>query len=67
MKTLTRNECAQFLLTHDRYTILTHRRPDGDTIGSSAALCLGLRPLGKTAQVLKTGRSPSVFGGSMRG
>lgn len=52
MKTLTRNETAQFLLQHDNYTILSHRRPDGDTIGSSAALCLGLRKMGKTAHVL---------------
>lgn len=53
MKILTRNECAQFLLTHDHFTILSHRRPDGDTIGSSAALCRGLRQLGKTAHVLE--------------
>ncbi len=52
MKTLTRNDCAQYLLQHDNYCILTHRRPDGDTIGSSAALCLGLRQLGKKAHVL---------------
>jgi len=52
MKKLTRNETAQFLLNQDHYTILSHRRPDGDTIGSSAALCLGLRQLGKTAHVL---------------
>ena len=52
MKTLTRNECAAYLLNHDHYTILSHRRPDGDTIGSTAALCLGLRQLGKTAHVL---------------
>ena len=52
MKILTRNETARFLLEHDRYVILSHRRPDGDTIGSSAALCLGLRQLGKTAHVL---------------
>lgn len=52
MKIVTRNDCARFLLEHDHYTILTHRRPDGDTIGSSAALCLGLRSLGKTAHVL---------------
>ena len=52
MKTLTRNETAQFLLQHDNYIILSHRRPDGDTIGSSAALCLGLRSMGKTAHVL---------------
>ena len=53
MKTLTRNECARFLMEHDHFTILSHRRPDGDTIGSSAALCLGLRQLGKTAHVLE--------------
>ena len=52
MKILTRNECAAFLREHDNYVILSHRRPDGDTIGSSAALCLGLRQLGKTAHVL---------------
>ena len=52
MKILTRNETAVFLLNHDNYTILSHRRPDGDTIGSTAALCLGLRQLGKKAHVL---------------
>ena len=52
MKILTRNETAQYLLSHDNYCILSHRRPDGDTIGSTAALCLGLRQLGKTAHVL---------------
>ena len=52
MKSLTRNETAQYLLSHDNYCILSHRRPDGDTIGSTAALCLGLRQLGKTAHVL---------------
>ncbi len=52
MMTLTRSETARFLKDHDNYLILSHRRPDGDTIGSSAALCLGLRQLGKTAHVL---------------
>ena len=53
MMTLTRAETARFLLERDHYTILTHCRPDGDTTGSAAALCLGLRQLGKTAHVLK--------------
>ena len=57
MKTLTRNECAEYLLNHDNYCILSHRRPDGDTLGSTAALCLGLRQLGKTAHVL---RNPEI-------
>ena len=52
MKNLTRSETARILLAHDQYTIVTHRRPDGDTIGSSAALCMGLRQLGKTAHIL---------------
>ena len=50
--TMTLNECAAWLLEHDNYCILTHARPDGDTIGSATALCVGLRLLGKTAHVL---------------
>ena len=53
MKTLTRSEAAAFLRSHDSYCILTHRRPDGDTLGSSAALCRILRSLGKTAHILQ--------------
>ena len=49
---LTRNETARVLRDNNRFLILTHRRPDGDTLGSAAALCLGLRLLGKTAWVL---------------
>ena len=43
---MTRNECARYLAEHDNYLILTHRRPDGDTLGSAAVLCRGLRSLG---------------------
>ena len=57
MKKLRIKETADFLLAHDNYAILTHRRPDGDTIGSSAALCRALRKLGKTAHVI---RNPEV-------
>lgn len=53
MKQLTLNETAAFLLANDDYVILTHRRPDGDTIGCAAALCGGLRRLGKRASVLE--------------
>lgn len=61
MKILTRNECAQYLLSHDNYCILSHRRPDGDTLGSTAALCLGLRQLGKTAHVLHNPETTERF------
>ena len=57
MKILTKSEAAAYLLNHDNYTILSHRRPDGDTLGSTAALCLGLRQLGKRAHVL---RNPEI-------
>ena len=53
MNILTRTETADFLKANDRYLILTHTRPDGDTVGSAAALCLGLRAMGKTAHVLE--------------
>ena len=53
MKHLTISETAAFLRKHDNYTILTHRRPDGDTVGSAIALCRGLRKLGKTAAIYK--------------
>lgn len=46
-------ETLRLLQTHARFVILTHIRPDGDTLGSAAALCLGLRSLGKEAWVLK--------------
>ena len=50
---MTRNECAKWLMERDNFLILTHTRPDGDTIGSASTLCLGLRQLGKTAHLLE--------------
>lgn len=52
---MTRNECARYLAEHDNFCILTHTRPDGDTIGSASALCVALRQLGKTAYLLENG------------
>ena len=50
--TLTTEETADWLRTRDNYLILTHRRPDGDTIGCAGALAQGLREHGKKAYVL---------------
>ena len=61
MKQLTIREAADFLLRNDNYVLLTHRRPDGDTIGSAAALCAGLRSLGKTAHVLENPQFTEKF------
>ena len=49
---LTVSETAALLRTFDNILILTHIRPDGDTVGCAAALCAGLRALGKTAYLL---------------
>lgn len=48
---LTLAEAAEYLRTHDDYLLLSHRRPDGDTVGCCAALCLALRAVGKRAWV----------------
>ncbi len=37
------------LMERDEFLILSHIRPDGDTLGSGAALCHALRRAGKTA------------------
>lgn len=52
MKKLSRSEVGAFLRDGDHFGILTHRRPDGDTLGSAAALCRGLRAMGKRAWIL---------------
>lgn len=59
MQILTRHEAAAFLAAHDGFAILTHRRPDGDTLGSAALLCRGLRQLGKTAHIVE---NPEITG-----
>lgn len=52
MTDLTVAETAALLQRFDDVLILTHVRPDGDTVGCAAALCLGLRALGKQAYLL---------------
>ena len=43
------SETAKLFLSKDNFLILTHKNPDGDTLGSAAALCSALRRAGKTA------------------
>ena len=54
-------EVARFLREHDNYLILTHKRPDGDTIGCAAALFELLRGLGKTAWLLPSLDATRLF------
>lgn len=42
-------DCAALLAGQDQILLVTHRNPDGDTMGSAAALCSALRRMGKTA------------------
>lgn len=43
------SEAAKLFLAKDNFLLLTHKNPDGDTLGSAAALCSALRRGGKTA------------------
>ena len=58
---LTIAEAAAFLRSCDNVLILTHIRPDGDTVGCAAGLCIALRQLGKTAHVLHDPGTSGIF------
>ena len=58
---------TDFLRQQDDFLILTHCRPDGDTVGSAAALCRGLRQLGKTAFVLENPEITPKYAGLLAG
>jgi ribosome-binding factor A len=53
MKTdMTIRETADWLKARDNFLVLTHLRPDGDTLGCAAGLVQGLGRAGKTAYIL---------------
>jgi phosphoesterase RecJ-like protein len=49
---------ADALRAGQRFVISSHTRPDGDSIGSSVALALALRAIGKTAEVVHADPAP---------
>ena len=49
---LSARGAAGYLEALDNVLLLTHVRPDGDTIGSAAALCRALRDCGQTGYLL---------------
>ncbi len=51
MKNINVKECAALLKEYDNYLILSHRSPDGDTLGSAFALKRALDLLGKKSMV----------------
>ncbi len=51
----------------DRFLILTHKRPDGDTIGCAVGLCALLRQVGKTAWILPNPDVTALFAPYLEG
>lgn len=65
MKTV--KEAARWLQERDHFLILTHRRPDGDAVGSAVALCLGLRSVGKDARIWANPQFTARYAGRLKG
>ena len=61
------SETAALLAAQDHILILTHKRPDGDTIGCAAGLCRALRALGKTAYALPSLDATTLLAGYLDG
>src|SRR5436853_2464272 len=49
---------ADALRRHDRFLVVTHENPDGDSLGSMLAVSLALRQLGKHAVMYLPGETP---------
>lgn len=54
-------KAAEILKSADNILILTHKSPDGDTIGSAFGLCRALLKLGKKAKVICNDEFPKKF------
>ena len=55
---ISAKEAAELLLSLERPTVLMHVRPDGDTVGSAAALALIFKALGKNATLASSDPIP---------
>lgn len=58
---ISANEAAKLLIENDKYLILTHAHPDGDTLGSAFALNSALRSMGKQSNVICGDEIPHKF------
>mgnify|MGYP004525173251 FL=1 len=58
---LSVSRAAELLMQRDNITLLCHRRPDGDTVGSAFALYYALRTLGKEVRVLCADPLPKLY------
>lgn len=64
---MTELQAAQWLRERDNFLLLTHVRPDGDTLGSASALALALQKLGKRAWVGYNSGVTETYAGYMEG
>lgn len=55
------SRAAEILMQRDNITLLCHRRPDGDTVGSAFALYYALQMLGKEVRVLCADPLPEMY------
>ena len=55
------NEINGIFEANDDFVILTHKSPDGDTLGTGFALCYYLREMGKRANVLNSDGFPARY------
>lgn len=62
---MTERQAADWLLERDDFLLLTHVRPDGDTLGSAAALAFALRKLGKRAWLAENPGVTDTYAGYM--
>ncbi len=60
-KLISVKEASEILKKNDKYLILTHAHPDGDTLGSGFGLCSALRKMGKKANVICGDEIPHKF------
>lgn len=58
---------AALLQSWDKILVLSHRSPDGDTLGCASALCRALASLGKSVQFRCADAVPEKFGYLFRG
>ncbi|MBE6827320.1 MAG: bifunctional oligoribonuclease/PAP phosphatase NrnA [Ruminococcaceae bacterium] len=61
MQKIDLSEVVSILKENDNFLLLTHRNPDGDTLGSAFGLMYALRTRGKTAKVLNCDKIPEKY------
>jgi phosphoesterase RecJ-like protein len=55
------SQVIELIEKHERFAITSHIRPDGDSLGSSLALCWILRGLQKDAEVIMCDQVPHAY------